>query len=195
MRSVLFDGVLTAIVHALTMFRPPHGSSDQRFYYSSAAEEIIKEIESADPSLPITTKSKRQHAMAFLKDELASLSSHQHSSNDLLAKPRRTILISPPRGRADEHGPLFFHYFTSLAPSIASCDYHRFSDRILADRLNADRLTRVLLVEAGDLHQRPRFRCQSLGARLRLACVSDMPRGKKIRAGRTSGPLPRGAGG
>jgi hypothetical protein len=84
---ILFDGVLTAIVHALTWFRPPGGPNDQRFSYSSVTAQIVKEIQSADPSLPISKRSKRQHAMALLKDEMAGLAARRHPYDD----PPRTV--------------------------------------------------------------------------------------------------------
>jgi hypothetical protein len=36
-------------------------------------DQLIDEIRSSDPSLPITKRSKRQHAMAMLKDKLGDL--------------------------------------------------------------------------------------------------------------------------
>lgn len=95
---VLFDGVLTAIVHALMWFRPPGGSDDQRFLYSSAAEQMIKEIQSADPSLPISKRSNRQHAMALLKDEMASLASRRHPYDELFKKEPQATAPTSPKG-------------------------------------------------------------------------------------------------
>ena len=46
------------------------------------AEGIINEIRSADPSLPITKRSTRQHAMAMLKDKLGDLARHRHPYDD-----------------------------------------------------------------------------------------------------------------
>ena len=78
----LFDQVLTAIVHALMWFEPRGGRGDQFLFYHSTAERIIDEIRSADPSLPITKRSTRQHAMAMLKDKLGDLARHPHPYDD-----------------------------------------------------------------------------------------------------------------
>jgi hypothetical protein len=98
----LFDDVIDAIVHTLRWFRPsivrrriksgpttdrierrPIKSSptadriERRRITSSSTtdqvDQLIDEIRSADPSLPITKGSKRQHAMAMLKDKLGDL--------------------------------------------------------------------------------------------------------------------------
>jgi hypothetical protein len=78
----LFDQVLTAIVHALMWFKPEGGRAEQFLFYHSTAERIIDEIRSADPSLPITKRSTRQHAMARLKDKLGDLARHPHPYDD-----------------------------------------------------------------------------------------------------------------
>jgi hypothetical protein len=93
----LFDQVLTAIVHTLMWFRPRGGRDDQFFFYNSTAEQIINEIRSADPSLPITKRSKRQHAMAMLKDKLGDLARHSHPYDEWRKKdpPIRIILPKP----------------------------------------------------------------------------------------------------
>ncbi len=77
----LFDEVLTAIVHALMWFKPG-GGAEQFFFYHSTAERIMDEIRSADPSLPMTKGSTRQHAMARLKDKLGELACHPHPYDD-----------------------------------------------------------------------------------------------------------------
>jgi hypothetical protein len=74
----LFDQVLTAIVHALMWFKPRGGGAEQFLFYHSTAERIMDEIRCADPSLPITKGSTRQHAMAMLKDKLGDLARHPH---------------------------------------------------------------------------------------------------------------------
>jgi hypothetical protein len=56
-------------------------------YYHSTAEDIINEIRSADPSLPITKRSSRQHAMAMLKDKLGDLASRRHPYDDWQNEP------------------------------------------------------------------------------------------------------------
>ena len=78
----LFDQVLTAIVHALMWFKPRDGGAEQFLFYHSTAERIMDEIRSADPSLPITKGSTRQHAMARLKDKLGDLARHPHPYDD-----------------------------------------------------------------------------------------------------------------
>jgi hypothetical protein len=89
----LFDQVLTAIVHTLMWFKPSGGRDKQLLYYHSTAEDIINEIRSADPSLPITKRSSRQHAMAMLKDKLGDLASRRHPYDDWLEKepPVRSV--------------------------------------------------------------------------------------------------------
>jgi hypothetical protein len=83
----LFDQVLTAIVHTLMWFKPSGGRDEQLLYYHSTAEDIINEIRSADPSLPITKRSSRQHAMAMLKDKLGDLASRRHPYDDWQKEP------------------------------------------------------------------------------------------------------------
>jgi hypothetical protein len=93
----LFDGVLTAIIHTLMWFKPGGNRDKQFLYYHSAAERIINEIRSADPSLPITKRSTRQHAMAMLKDKLGHLGQRRHPYDDWLEKepPVRIALPKP----------------------------------------------------------------------------------------------------
>jgi TraY domain len=74
----LFDEVLTAIVHALMWFKPSGGRDEQFLFYHSTAEQIINEIRSSDPSIPMTKGSTRQHGMAMLKDKLGDLARHRH---------------------------------------------------------------------------------------------------------------------
>jgi TraY domain len=78
----LFDQVLTAIVHALMWFKPEGARAERFLFYHSIAERIVDEIRSADPSLPITKRSTRQHAMAMLKDKLGDLARHPHPYDD-----------------------------------------------------------------------------------------------------------------
>jgi len=78
----LFDQVLAAIVHAMMWFAPKGGRADQFLFYHSAAERIVDEIRSADPSLPLVKGSTRQHAMAMLKDKLGDLARHPHPYDD-----------------------------------------------------------------------------------------------------------------
>ena len=93
----LFDQVLTAIVHALIWFKPNGDRDEQFIFYHSTAERIINEIRSADPSLPITKRSTRQHAMAMLKDKLGDLARHRHPYDDWREKepPVRIVVPKP----------------------------------------------------------------------------------------------------
>jgi hypothetical protein len=99
----LFDGVLTAIVHALMWFKPSGGRDEQFFFYHSTAEQIIDEIRSSDPSLPITKGSTRQHAMAMLKDKLGDLARRQPSYDDLREKVARPVRIVVPNRTKRKH--------------------------------------------------------------------------------------------
>jgi hypothetical protein len=90
----LFDQVLTAIVHTLMWFKPGGDRDEQFLFYHSAAEQIIDEIRSADPSLPITKRSSRQHAMAMLKDKLGDLAEHRHPYDDW-SKEKPPIPVTP----------------------------------------------------------------------------------------------------
>jgi TraY domain len=95
----MFDGVLTAIVHALMWFKP-NGERDEQFlHYHSAVEHLIKEIRSSDPSLPIAKRSTRQHAMATLKDKLGDLVRHRFPYEDLREKVRPVRIIVPNRAK------------------------------------------------------------------------------------------------
>jgi hypothetical protein len=90
----LFDQVLTAIVHALMWFKPS-GGSDKYLFYHSTAEQIINEIRSSDPSIPITQGSTRQHAMARLKDKLGDLARHRHPYDDWREKEPSVRIVVP----------------------------------------------------------------------------------------------------
>jgi hypothetical protein len=95
----MFDGVLTAIIHALMWFKPNGGRDEQLLHYHSAVEHLIKEIRSSDPSLPITKRSTRQHAMATLKDKLGDLVRHRHPYEDLREKERPARITVPNRAK------------------------------------------------------------------------------------------------
>ena len=82
----LFDQALTAIVHTLMWFKPSGGRDEQFLFYHSTAERIVDEIRSADPSLPITKGSTRQHAMAKLKDKLGDLARQRPPYDEWLKK-------------------------------------------------------------------------------------------------------------
>jgi hypothetical protein len=81
----LFDDVMDAIMHMLLWFRPGGDTGRQELKLSSGtdrAEQLINEIRTSDPSLPITKGSTRQHAMAMLKDKLGDLARHRHPYDD-----------------------------------------------------------------------------------------------------------------
>jgi hypothetical protein len=82
----LFDDVMAAIRYVLLWFRPGGDSGIRDITLSSGtdrADQLINEIRSADPSLPITEGSARQHAMARLKDKLGDLVSGRNPYDDL----------------------------------------------------------------------------------------------------------------
>jgi hypothetical protein len=93
----LFGQVLTAIIHTLLWFQPTEGNDQQMIYYHSTAEQILDEIRAADPSIPMTKRSKRQHAMAKLKNELGDLARRPHPHDEWRKKepPIRIILPEP----------------------------------------------------------------------------------------------------
>jgi hypothetical protein len=100
----LFDDVIDAIVHTLLWFRPGGESGRQQITLSSTTDrvdELINEIRSADPSLPIAKGSSRQHAMAMLKDKLGDLARHPHPYDEWLKKGRsaRTAIPEQVKGR------------------------------------------------------------------------------------------------
>jgi hypothetical protein len=77
----MFDDVMDAIAHMLLWFRPGGDSGKREITLSSGtniSEQLINEIRSSDPSLPMTKRSDRQHAMAMLKEKLGDLAQHQH---------------------------------------------------------------------------------------------------------------------
>jgi hypothetical protein len=81
----LFDDVMAAIAHILLWFRPGGDSGMRSITLSSGthkADELMDEIRSADPSLPITKGSTRQHALAMLKDKLGDLAKGPHPYDD-----------------------------------------------------------------------------------------------------------------
>lgn len=93
----LFDQVLTAIIHSLMWFKPSGGRGDQFIFYHSTAEQIIDEIRSSDPALPITKRSNRQHAMATLKDKLGGLARRQPPYDDWREKEFSVRVAVPKR--------------------------------------------------------------------------------------------------
>jgi hypothetical protein len=93
----LFDDAVSAIEHALLWFRPGGDSGRRRITLSSGtdrAEQLIEEIRSADPSIPITKGSKRQHAMAMLQDKLGDLAKGSHPYDEWRAKRPKVKIMS-----------------------------------------------------------------------------------------------------
>jgi hypothetical protein len=85
----LFDDVMDAIAPVLMWFRPGGDSGRREIKLSSGtnrARQLIDEIRASDPSLPITKRSTRQHAMEMLKDKLGDLVLHRHPYDDWLKK-------------------------------------------------------------------------------------------------------------
>jgi hypothetical protein len=82
-------------------FKPSKGRDAQFLFYHSTAERIIDEIRSADPSVPITKRSTRQHAMATLKDQLGNLVHRRHPYDGWLKKkpPVRIPLSKPVKSK------------------------------------------------------------------------------------------------
>jgi hypothetical protein len=91
----LFDEVVTALMHALMWFRPPGKHDKQSVFFHSDTEELINEIRSSDPSLPITKRSTPQHARAMLKDKLGHLAKRPHPYDDWLKKAQPAPIIFP----------------------------------------------------------------------------------------------------
>jgi hypothetical protein len=82
----VFDNVMMAIRHVLLWFRPGGDGGLQEITLGSATDQVnqlIDEIRSADPSLPIAAGSMRQHAMAMLKDKLGDLVTPRNPYDDL----------------------------------------------------------------------------------------------------------------
>ena len=94
----LFDDVIDAIVHTLLWFRPGGDSERRQITLSSTTDrvdELIDEIRSADPSLPMAMRSNRQHTMAMLKDKLGDLARHPHPYDEWLRKSRPARVAIP----------------------------------------------------------------------------------------------------
>jgi hypothetical protein len=95
----LFDDVMMAIRHVLLWFRPGGDSGLQEIAGGSGiarADQLIDEIRSSDPSLPITKGTARQQTMARLKEKLGNLVSTRNPYDDF-RKPmlREPTNISP----------------------------------------------------------------------------------------------------
>ena len=76
-----FDDVKDAIDHMLLWLRPGGESGMREIKLSSGTDvtdQLIEEIRTADPSLPITKGSTQQHARAMLKAKLGSLADPPH---------------------------------------------------------------------------------------------------------------------
>jgi hypothetical protein len=81
----LFDDVMAAIRHVLLSFRPGGDSGLREITSSSGtarADQLINEIRSADPALPIKEGSVRQHTMARLKEKLGPLVTARNPYDD-----------------------------------------------------------------------------------------------------------------
>jgi hypothetical protein len=81
----LFDDVMMAVAHVLLWFRPGGDSGLRSITLGSGtnkADELMHEIRLADPSLPLTRGSTRQHALAMLKDKLGNLVTARNPYDD-----------------------------------------------------------------------------------------------------------------
>lgn len=81
----LFDDVMAAIQHVLRWFRPGGDSGLREIKLGSGtarADKLMNEIRSADPALPISEGSARQHTMARLKDKLGPLVTPRNPYDD-----------------------------------------------------------------------------------------------------------------
>jgi hypothetical protein len=98
----LFDDVVDAIAHMLLWFRPGGDGGKREITLSSGtnrSEQLINEIRSSDPSLPITKRSNRQHAMAMLKEKLGELAQYQHPYDVWLKKEPPLRIAVPNRAK------------------------------------------------------------------------------------------------
>jgi hypothetical protein len=89
-KQFLFDDVMSAIKHTLLWFRPGGDDGIREMTISSGterAQQLMNEIRAADPALPITSGSNRQHGMAMLKEKLGDLVSERKPYDDL-RRPR-----------------------------------------------------------------------------------------------------------
>jgi TraY domain len=98
----LFDDVMDAIAHVLLWFRPGGDGGRREITLSSGthiSDQLINEIRSSDPSLPISKRSNRQHAMAMLKEKLGDLAQHQHPYDVWLKKELPVRIAVPNRAK------------------------------------------------------------------------------------------------
>jgi hypothetical protein len=87
-----FDEVRTAMVHALSWFHPDP-QNDRLLFYQSKAAEILEEIATADPAIPLSKATARQHAMVWLKDRLGELVRRpQPLAAEMKRRPRTEIV-------------------------------------------------------------------------------------------------------
>ena len=69
-----FDRALNAVVEVLKAFRPHQPkAAAMRLEGAAPALEIVRQIQAADPTRPLSKTSKRQRALLRLKDELGDL--------------------------------------------------------------------------------------------------------------------------
>jgi hypothetical protein len=93
-----FDEVRTAMVHALSWFHPDP-QNDRLLFYHSKAAEILEEIATADPTIPLSKTTPRQHAMVWLKDRLGELVSSPQPLAAEMKRRGRTAKVVPPTRR------------------------------------------------------------------------------------------------
>ncbi len=82
----LFDDVMAAIWHVLLWFRPDGDSGLRQITRGSGTarvDQLIDEIRSVDPALPIHKGSPRQHTLARLKEKLGDLVTARNPYDDL----------------------------------------------------------------------------------------------------------------
>jgi hypothetical protein len=108
----LFDQATKAIAQVLELFRPPGEivdplvdvGGDQRG--KLAALELIRQVQTADPTLPLATRSTRQHALAVLREGLGELAERPRPYGFTADEGRRLSQIArafhPLRRRAEK---------------------------------------------------------------------------------------------
>jgi hypothetical protein len=99
----LFDDIMAAIAHVLLWFRPGGDIGRRSIALGSGtnkADELMDQIRSANPALPITPTSTPQHALAMLRDKLGDLAKGPHPYEDWRKrKPPLRIVPAKPATR------------------------------------------------------------------------------------------------